>query len=47
MSQDNWLRIHNISQEYKIIEKVGRGTYGTVYKAKHLKTGNYVAIKKI
>jgi serine/threonine protein kinase len=26
---------------------VGRGTYGTVYKAKQLKTGELVAIKKI
>jgi len=47
MSQPPLFRIYNVAQEYKIIEKVGRGTYGTVYKAKQLKTGELVAIKKI
>jgi cyclin-dependent kinase 12/13 len=47
MSQQSLFRIYNVAQEYKMIEKVGRGTYGTVYKAKHLRTGELVAIKKI
>lgn len=47
MSQPSLFRIYGVAQEYKIIEKVGRGTYGTVYKAKVLKSGELVAIKKI
>jgi len=33
--------------EYKRIEKIGEGTYGIVYKAKHTPTGELVALKKI
>lgn len=33
--------------EYQKIEKIGQGTYGVVYKAKHLPTGEMVALKKI
>lgn len=29
------------------IEKVGEGTYGVVYKAKHKFTGQLVALKKV
>lgn len=29
------------------IEKIGEGTYGVVYKARHKKTGRLVAMKKI
>ncbi|OWZ64804.1 hypothetical protein AYX15_03506 [Cryptococcus neoformans] len=32
---------------YQKIEKVGEGTYGVVYKAKDINTGNIVALKKI
>ncbi|OWZ31285.1 cyclin-dependent kinase 1 [Cryptococcus neoformans c45] len=32
---------------YQKIEKVGEGTYGVVYKAKDINTGNVVALKKI
>lgn len=31
---------------YSSIEKIGEGTYGVVYKAKDLKTGKLVALKK-
>ena len=41
------LRTSNINKTYKIIAEVGAGTYGRVYKSKCLKTGNYVALKKI
>lgn len=32
--------------EYEKLEKVGEGTYGKVYKARHKKTGQIVALKK-
>ena len=32
---------------FQRIEKIGEGTYGVVYKAKNLKTGTIVALKKI
>ena len=34
-------------QRYEMIEKIGEGTYGIVYKAKDTNTGDTVAIKKI
>lgn len=33
--------------KYKKMEKLGEGTYGVVYKAINLETGETVAIKKI
>ena len=33
--------------DFHKIEKVGEGTYGTVFKGKNLKTGEIVAMKKI
>jgi len=32
---------------FKKLEKIGEGTYGVVYKAKNVKTGTLVALKKI
>jgi len=32
---------------FKKLEKIGEGTYGVVYKAKNVKTGALVALKKI
>jgi len=34
-------------EDYQKIEKVGEGTYGVVYKARDIKTGKFVALKKI
>jgi serine/threonine protein kinase len=36
-----------ITSRFNVIEKIGEGTYGMVYKARCYKTGNHVAIKKI
>lgn len=36
-----------ISEEYQKIEKIGEGTYGVVYKARHRKSNTIVALKKI
>lgn len=33
--------------DFQKIEKIGEGTYGVVYKARSLKTGRFVAMKKI
>jgi len=34
-------------QKYKKLEKLGEGTYGLVYKAQNIETGEFVAIKKM
>jgi len=34
-------------EKYQKIDKVGEGTYGLVYKAKNLETGETVALKRI
>ena len=34
-------------KEYDIVCRVGEGTYGLVYKARHLKTGQLYALKKV
>jgi len=34
-------------ENFKKLEKIGEGTYGVVYKAKNVKTGALVALKKI
>lgn len=36
-----------LSSGYKALEKLGRGTYGTVYKAQKANSNDFVAIKKI
>jgi len=33
--------------QYQKLEKLGEGTYGVVYKARNVKTGDTVALKKI
>jgi serine/threonine protein kinase len=40
------LRINDIRSKYKIIDKVGKGTYGTVFKVQNLEDHKYYAIKK-
>ena len=34
-------------EKYKKLDKLGEGAYGVVYKAQNLKTGEFVAIKKV
>lgn len=33
--------------QYEKLEKLGEGTYGVVYKARHRQTGQIIALKKI
>ena len=40
------LRIVDIRSKYKVIDKVGKGTYGTVYKVLNLEDNKHYAIKK-
>ena len=40
-------KTESIAKHYKIIKKVGSGTFGSVYKVKHLQTGYYRAMKVI
>ena len=37
----------NTVKAYSILEIVGKGTYGEVYKAIHLASGDIVALKKV
>lgn len=32
---------------YEVLHKVGEGTFGEVFKARHRHTGQYVALKKV
>ena len=34
-----------INNKYKLIEKIGNGSFGSIYKAENIRTGEYVAIK--
>ena len=44
MSSKSW----NITlKDFKMIEKIGEGTYGVVFKARNLKTKKLVAMKKV
>ena len=45
--QDNLTKPVSGLDKYKKLEKLGEGTYGVVYKAQNLETGEFVAIKKI
>ena len=45
--QKNLTRDADAIHKYQRLEKLGEGTYGVVYKAQNLETGELVAIKKI
>lgn len=42
-----WIKTCGISEEYEVIDRIGRGTYGTVFKAKNLIDHRKYAIKKL
>lgn len=37
----------NLSRDYKLLDKIGKGGFGAVYKATNLFTGNIVAMKVV
>lgn len=37
----------SLMEAFRKLEKIGEGTYGVVYKAKDIETGQTVALKKI
>lgn len=41
------IRLYGVKEEYEVIEKVGKGTYGTVFKVKSLSEKKSYAIKKL
>jgi serine/threonine protein kinase len=43
----NTFDVNNILEQYKIIEYLGKGGFGSVHKAQHKETGAIVAIKYI
>ncbi|XP_076886843.1 cyclin-dependent kinase C-2 C-like isoform X1 [Bidens hawaiensis] len=42
---DGWLPLK--SNCFERLEKIGQGSYSSVYKARHVKTGRYYALKKV
>ena len=47
MDQDSSNMQDEVSTRYKKIEKIGKGTYGVVYRAVDSKTNEEVALKKM
>ena len=46
-TSSSMIRMYNVADQYEILDRVGRGAYGTVFKAKGLKDGHFYAIKKL
>lgn len=46
-TQNGWPGAVGGLDAYEKLEKLGEGTYGVVYKAKHKQTGEIVAVKRI
>jgi serine/threonine protein kinase len=40
------LKMYDIRNHYKVVDKVGKGTYGTVFKVLNLQDNKHYAIKK-
>lgn len=41
------VRLYDVSEEYEVLERVGKGTYGTVFKARSRTDKKNYAIKKL
>ena len=43
----DWVRKEGILEEYEVRDRVGRGTYGTVYKVYSKRDRKFYAVKKL
>lgn len=39
--------METVSSQYELLEKVGNGAFGEVFRAKHVRSGHVVAVKRL
>lgn len=47
VDKKKWVRMYDVASEYSVSSRVGRGTFGTVFKATNIKENKNYAIKKL